>query len=317
MNFFRLFPLSFLFLVALSAARARAAEFRNPPYGWEQGHDTDSTVRHVSYAIEDSSSVTRPWAVVTSGPNITGKAEAVPIGSWYFNEYALFQKLSDAKYLGTPIQKFAVGLGHGLEFVAAVPTIPTEAANFFEKQQYLFKWQITADADTRRAFARPAVSVEPYFIVPQFGVGDYEQGLFALVHKRFEPFEFYAQAGDFLQDPSSSNGSPQIMDGNLFSYGSALEDVLNARHGAGIIVELYGQAQGNFSAFGKVNTPAFSFLSISPELEATWPNTKDFNITWNVGCFFPAYANNYPWQLIPQAQVQFFFNGIYGNAMEH
>ncbi len=281
-------------------------------------HSSESSGRHVSSVVEESTATTL-WRPVTAGPFVTGTAEVSPISTWLLTHQTFMQKLPDGNYSGLSIEKFTVGLGANLEFDAQVPVIPEFSPNYFLNDQYWFKWQTSADADTYTAWAKPATALEAHFIVPQAPGSGYIEGLFGVLHKRFKPFEFYAQAADLVQNPiPSSTGSSQIMNGNLFTYAAALETVLSDKYSAGLVTEVYGNAQGRFSVFGPVNTPAFSFMDVDPlELEINWPNREEYEASWQLGCFMPVYAHNYPWLPIPMAMVTLYFNGIYGNRLEH
>lgn len=213
--------------------------------------------------------------------------------------------------------------------------------------QLSFKYELTTDADTYRLLARPAVTLTANFVLPtgnysylnpqlggadQFGNGTYQQGVGMLIRKRFKPFVMYGQLGEFMIDPTTvSRGygydnvlttvagtTPERMvDGNLFTYSGALEDVWNSKHGIGGLIEVAGEKQSSSGVFGSATAPAFSYLTMSPELEFTWPAGKRFAITWGGGVAIPVERNNYPRTVTPMMTLTFYFNGPNGGRSSH
>ena len=277
-----------------------------------------STKTHVTSTVERTTTPAR-WNVITKGPFIPDTAEASPVGTWVLNPTIYLQSTPDGQYSAVNIEEFSTGLGSGgLEFDTALPLIPNNSPNYFEADQYWFKWQVSRDDNTYRFFSRPAVSIEPYFLVPGQSQNETTQeGIFIPLHKRFKPFELYAQAGMLLPNSFQRQGQINEIWGNLYSYSAALEDVMSDKHGAGWILEAYGETQDKNSLFGGVNQPAWSFISASPDLEVTWPNRQSFEVGWSVGMFFPLMANGTPWSRLAIASVTLYFNGIYGNRLEH
>lgn len=210
--------------------------------------------------------------------------------------------------------------------------------------QLSFKYELTTDPHTRRLLARPAITLTANFVLPsgnaanlnpqlggadQFGYGTYEEGLGVLVRKRFKPFVFYGQMNEMIADPGTVSkgygydnligvvtapGNQRLVDGNILTYSGALEDVFNTPHGIGALVEVDGGTQsGRNLFFGKATAPSFSYVSMAPEVEFTWPAGKRFAITWGGGVNIPVERGNYPRVITPMATLTFYFNGPKGS----
>lgn len=206
------------------------------------------------------------------------------------------------------------------------------------------KYELTTDGETHRLGARPAMTLTANLLLhsgnaaqlhpqlggaDQFGNGTNEEGIGLLVRKRFDPFVFYGQLNETVIDPAtvtngygfdnliavvSSPGPLRMVDGNLLAWSGALEDVFNTRHGIGALVEVEGQQQsGRNLLFGKANAPAFSYLSMAPEVEFTWPSRKRFAATWGGGVTIPVEHGNYPRIVTPMFTVTLYSNGPKGS----
>ena len=211
-----------------------------------------------------------------------------------------------------------------------------------------FKYQLTSDADTYRLLARPALTVSTNFILPlgntanlnpqkngtdQFGNGTYQEGIGLVVRKRFKPYALYGQVENYFIDPATvtngytfdnqlasvtSSGPVKMIDGNLFTYSGTIEDVFNTRHGFGGLLELTGEAQSSSNLFfGTATAPSFSYVSMAPELEFTWPAGGHFAATWGGGVLMPVHRVNYPRTVTPMMTVSFYFNGPHGSRSSH
>lgn len=211
-----------------------------------------------------------------------------------------------------------------------------------------FKYQLTSDANTYSFWARPAMTLTADFFLPsgnysnlnpalygadQFGNGTFDEGVSLLVRKRAKPFVLYGQAGYLIQNPA--NVGPgygfnnqiglvppgvdfRMVDGDLFYYSTAFEYVLNTRHGIGFLAEMAGEAQRAHSFFyGDATAPSFSYLTLSPEVEATWPSTKQFAITWGAGVALQVERSNFPRVVTPMATATLYFNGPKGGRGSH
>ena len=208
-----------------------------------------------------------------------------------------------------------------------------------------FKYQLTPDADTYRFWAKPTITVTADFLLPsgnvhdlrpqlsgtdQSGNGTFEEGVGVLVRKRFKPFVAYGQLGETVASPATVSAGYEydnnigvvppgmnevrMVDGNQFAYSGALEDVFNTKHGIGAILEATGAVQsGQNPFFGKATAPTFSYLSMAPELEFTWPAGKRFAMTWGGGVTIPVARNNYARTVTPMVTVSFYFNGPNGS----
>jgi hypothetical protein len=205
------------------------------------------------------------------------------------------------------------------------------------------KRQLTADADTYHFWARPAMAITYQQWVPagnsrdldpalydaeQMGNGTYNEGMNFLARKRFRPFEGYFQFGDILENPTHAgsgytynngyttvpNGEVlRVVNGNLLYYAGAFEHVLNSRHGLGYLIEYNGEAQNKHNlVFGHANAPSWNFLHVSPEAEYTWPNHKEFAMTWGGGIALPAEQSGYARSKVPMFTVTFYRNGPHG-----
>jgi hypothetical protein len=213
--------------------------------------------------------------------------------------------------------------------------------------QLSFKYELTTDADTYHFLARPAITLTANFVLPtgnytylnpqlngadQFGNGTWQQGIGMLIRKRFKPFVLYGQLGEFILDPTTvshgygfdnvtstvtSNSPTRMVDGNLFTYSGALEDVFNSKHGIGGLIEFAGETQASSGVFGSATAPSFSYLTASPELEFTWPAGNRFAITWGGGVAIPIQRRNYPRIVTPMMTLTFYFNGPHGGRSSH
>ncbi|MFP5277667.1 MAG: hypothetical protein ACLGPM_11155 [Acidobacteriota bacterium] len=295
------------------------------------------------------------WGPTTSGPFFTGTAEVEPMGSSYWEPY-LFDYKKDGSRSMNFNQKSAMGLGHNLEFDAQVPLILNTAANpasatgssvsqFGPGDAHLdFKYQLTDDQNTHKLLAWPALALTTDFFLPsgnasglrpsrygvdQFGNGTFQEGMSLLIRKRFEPFSFYGQIGDLVEDPTNvaqgygydnnigtvpSGSHVRMVDGNLLYYSAALEYVLNSRRGIGFLTEFDGQSQSLHNLFfGKATAPSYSYLSAAPEVEYTWPAGKRFALTWGAGVNLPIERGDYPRIVTPMMTLTFNFFGPNGS----
>lgn len=286
------------------------------------------------------------WGPVTSGPFYTGTAEVEPLGSdfiepWWFDSMRPGQNT----VMQSMLQRFTVGLGRGWDFSLSIPlqynSVAGENAFAPGDTTLWFKREIIKDANPLSFWAHPAISVEALFVLPtgqyqnlnpalkgadQTGNGTFDESLQLVFRKRFKPFALYAQVGDYVSNPNSvpagfgfDNGliaTPHpltLVNGNLINYSAALEHILNEKWGAGYVLELTGQTQGNQSLFsGAANAPAWSYLWGSTSLEITWPNQDDYAVTWGAGMTFPIQQINYPRAYAPMATVTFNFMGNKG-----
>ncbi|HLH76149.1 MAG TPA: hypothetical protein VKV28_05005 [Candidatus Binataceae bacterium] len=300
------------------------------------------------------------WGPATSGPNFTGTAEVEPLGSWYYEPWAY--GYHDLRYgtweLAMP-QRFAIGLGHQLEFdfypnfilnTAQPPTTPPgkSATDIgLGNIHFEFKYGLTTDADTYHLLARPALSIKTITWIPtgnyqnlnpaayntdQFGNGTWNQGIGLLFRKRFKPFELYGEIDEIVEFPTEVHGGYQfnngidqlpfgqslhMTDGNLLYWGFAFEHVINAEYGLGYVLEFTGQWQNrNNLFFGHANAPPWSYWWASPTVEATWPSTQRYQVTWGLGALLPVYEWKFPQSIGPIFTVTFYFNGKYGRRGE-
>jgi hypothetical protein len=246
------------------------------------------------------------WAPLTAGPIVAGTAEVNPVGTWWYSAASYFQKLADAKYVDINTEGVGVGLGKNLGFNASVPVIPFPTDNYYQQQQYWFKWQINRDEETHHLLALPAFGMETRFVDQS---GDDKEGVFFMAHKRFKPFELYAQLGAYSDNPIGNGpGAPETLNGMPFNYAISFEDVLSDAHSAGYVIEAFGQNQSNVSFYGKTNAPSWGYFSIAPEIEFNWPNKKSFALAWDFGCFIPVYAYNYVYGFTPMINLVYYFN---------
>ncbi len=207
-----------------------------------------------------------------------------------------------------------------------------------------FKYGLLSDANTHEFLVRPAISLTADFLLPtgntahlsgrrggadQLGNGTYQEGISLMVHKRAKPFAVYGQFGDLVANPAtvsagygfdngigtvSSGNNVRMVDGNLVYYSTAIEYVLNDKHGIGFLTEASGQSQsGRNLFFGKATAPSYSYLWLAPEVEFTWPVHKSFSITWGAGVAFTVHRNNYARTLTPMMTATFYFNGPKGS----
>lgn len=210
--------------------------------------------------------------------------------------------------------------------------------------QLSVKYELTTDSNTYKFFSRPAITVTGNIVIPtgnatnlisrlhgadQFGNGTWGEGPGLLVRKRFKPFVFYGQMGDLIVEPTtvpkgysfdnqigtvSTRRGLRMIDGNLFSYSAALEDVFNTKHGIGGLLEFTGEKQaGRNLIFGKATAPPFSYISMAPELEFTLPAGKRFAATWGGGVMIPLERGDYPRIVTPMMTVTLYFNGPNGS----
>jgi hypothetical protein len=245
-----------------------------------------------------------PWEPYTSGPFLAGDAEVVPMGTWWLRPLTYFQNLGDGKYEAINTENVGVGLGNRLAFNASVPLVPYQTQNYFQEQQYWFKWEFMHDRDTYH-IAGQSYGVEARF-VDQTDAD--KEGVFFLSHDRFKSLQFYAQLGAFSPNPVTNAGQPQSINGVIFNYDLSLEHILNDSMNAGYILEAFGQNQSNYSFYGTTNAPGWGYLSIAPEFEFDWPNKKSFAIAWQAGVFLPVYAHNYVYGLMPVLSMIYHFN---------
>ena len=253
------------------------------------------------------------WEVLNGGPLLTYPAEQPPAGTWGYTPYLFAQELPDKRYFMENTQNFGFGLGHRLGFYASRPIVPFEREAYFEATQFNFGWQITRDEDTSDLRAKPAIATELSFVSSQ---NENLEGLFIMAHKRFKPFEVYAQAASYFQNPYTSSlcgaggvcDSAQERPGQQFIYSLAFEQILDEKHVFGYVVEAFGQNQADFSPFGAATAAPWNYLSIVPELEATWPDTPDQALTWRAGVMLPAYEHNYFSGATPIVALTYYFN---------
>ena len=237
---------------------------------------------------------------------MAGTAEVNPIGTWWYSPTSYFQKTADGKYVDINTESVGVGLGKHLGFNASVPVIPFPTQNYYQQQQYWFKWQINSDQNTYKFLSLPAFGMETRFVDEN---GDDKEGLFLLSHKRFKPFELYAQFGAYSHNPiQNAAGTPRTLNGAIMNYALSFEDVLSDAHGAGFVIEAFGQNQSNFSFYGKTNAPSWEYFSIAPELEFDWPDEPSFALAWEAGVFIPVVAHNYVYGYTPMITLTYYFN---------
>ncbi len=246
------------------------------------------------------------WAPLTAGPIVAGTAEVNPIGTWFYSAASYLQKTSDGRFVDINTEGVGVGLGKDMGFNASVPVVPFPTQNYYQQQQYWFKWQVSRDEYTSRFLSPPALGIESRFVDQS---GNDREGVFFLAHKRFRPFELYAQFGSYSHDPVSNGpGQPLSINGVSFNYALSFEQVLSDAHSFGYVFEAFGQNQSNFSFSGKTNVPSWGWFSIAPEIEFNWPNTRSFALAWDFGAFLPVYAHNYIYGVTPMANLVYYFN---------
>ena len=246
------------------------------------------------------------WGPLTAGPIVAGTAEVNPIGTWWYSAASYLQKTQDAKFVDVNTEGVGIGLGKHLGFNVAMPVVPFTTQNYYQQQQYWFKWQISSDDHTRQFLSLPAFGMETRFVDQS---GDDREGVFFLAHKRFKPFELYAQFGSYSHDAIDNGaGEAPTVNGVSFNYALSFEQVLSDAHSAGYVIEAFGQNQSNFSFYGKTNVPPWGWFSVSPEFEFNWPNTPSFALAWEIGCFLPVYAYNDIYGVTPMANLVYYFN---------
>ena len=232
-----------------------------------------------------------------------------------------------------------------IDNVEGPPITPSgQSANHFGvgNTHFEVKWQIASDEDVYLPLARPSVALTFDFWVPsgqyqnlnpqqyganQLGNGTFNEAVMLLVRKHVKPFMFYLQVGDIVENPTTvgvgygfNNGINQnevanehVVDGNLLYYAGAFEHVINTEWGAGYLLEIYGESQsGQNLLFGAANAPAWSFLWAAPEVEVTWPHTRNLSATWGAGVALPVYQSDYPRTVTPMGTVTVYFNGPFG-----
>ena len=253
------------------------------------------------------------WEVLNGGPLLAYIAEQPPAGTWGYTPDLFAQELPDKRYFMENTQNFMFGLGNHLGFYASRPIVPFDSEAYFEATQFNFGWQMTKDENTSAFLSKPALGTEVSFVNSQ---EQNLEGLFFMAHKRDKPFEFYAQVGSYVQNSYASTlcGSSGTCDvarqipGQLFIASLAFEQILDQRTAFGYIVEAFGEDQSLYSRFGKTNVAPWSYASVAPELELTWPNEPDHALTWRAGVMIPAYRNNYFPGYTPIAALTYFFN---------
>ncbi len=210
------------------------------------------------------------------------------------------------------------------------------------------KRQFMKDGNNYRIWGKPSLAMEyvQYFPTGKYqnlnpklygadqkGNGTFDEGLTFLARKRFKPFEGYFQLSDLVENPTHvgpgftyNNGFTtvpageqlRVVDGNLFEFSGAFEDVLNDKYGIGYLAEYNGQTQSKGNLFfGHANAPNWTYLDVSPEVEFTWPNKPRFGMTWGGGVSLPVITSGYPRSRVPMFTVTFYRNGIRGYRGEH
>ena len=326
---YRLFPLIFLFLCpaySFSADVAVCADHQDSPV----------------------------WGPSTSGPFLTGTAEATPLGSYFYEPY-LFDSIhpNDGATSLKINQRISVGLGDDMDLNISVPLIlnrnesstgETQTALGAGDTTAWVKRLIFSDGNTRSFLSRPALAIEAQLTVPtgngvnlnpkldgldQTGEGAFQESVQILARKRAKPFSVYAQVGDTIIDPirapagvafDNSAITPtggRIVNGDLLNYQATFEHVINDQLGLGWELEFAGETQLSHSLlFGKANAPNWSSLWVAPELEETYPNTPKFSIAWGLGVMVPVYSFNAPSSVVSMATATFNFNGPNGHRGE-
>ncbi len=295
-----------------------------------------------------------PWDINTSGPQYTGTADVEPFGSWYVEPW-VYNERTPSQGTSTYYmpERIAFGLGHNFEIDfwqtieinnAGYPTTPRglHASDWgFGNAHIQLKYEWVADQDTYTPFAWPTISTSADLFIPtgnfttdlrpdlyntdQFSNGTVAEGLNVLLRKRFKPFEFYAEIGDVIADPTRvgpgygfNNGIAQVpmgayermVDGNLVWFGAAFEHVLNSEYGLGYVLEFTGAAQSGSSLFfGSANAPSYSYLWAVPAVEFNWPNTGNLVMTWGFGVGLPIAQSNFPRTYTPTGTVTIYWNG--------
>ncbi len=218
-----------------------------------------------------------------------------------------------------------------------------ETATGMGNLHFELKKQFMKDDDHYHFWARPSLAITYIQFIPtgkyqnlnpklfgadQYGNGTYNEGLNLLARKQFKPFEGYFQFGDIVEDPNHvgsgytyNNGFTvvpngehlRVVNGNLLYYSGAFEDVLNSKRGLGYLVEYNGESQSKTNLFfGHANAPSWTYLDISPEAEYTWPNNKNFSITWGGGVTLTAAETGYTHTKTPMFTITFYRNGKFG-----
>jgi len=295
-----------------------------------------------------------PWAINTSGPQYTGTADTEPAGSWYVEPW-VYNERTPSQGTSTYYmpERIAIGLGHNFELDfwqtveinnAGYPSAPRgiRASDWgFGNAHVQLKYEWLEDQDTYSFFALPTISTSADIYIPtgnfttdlhpdayntdQFSNGTVDEAVNLLLRKRFKPFEFYAEVGDIIQNPTRvgpgytfSNGIntvplgayERMVDGNLIWFGAALEDVLNSDYGIGWVMEFTGAMQSGSSLFfGAANAPSYSYLWAVPAIEFNWPTTGTLVATWGFGIGLPIMQSNFPRTYTPTGTVTIYWNG--------
>ena len=227
------------------------------------------------------------------------------MGTWWLRPLTFLQKTGDGRYTAINTENVGIGMGEHLAFNASVPLAPYQTENYFQQQQYWFKWEFAHDWNTY-SLAGQSYGLEARFVDQ---TNENKEGLFFLAHNRFKRLQYYAQLGAFSPNPVE-NGAvlPQTVNGAIFNYDFSLEHTLTDSANAGYILEAFGQNQSNFSFYGKTNAPSWDYLLIAPEFEFDWPNTRSFALAWQAGVFIPVYVHNYVYGLMPVLSMISHFN---------
>lgn len=284
---------------------------------------------------------TKKWVDTTSGPFFTGTADVEPAGSFYIAPFYLNYRSGSGNSTTIP-WKLAYGVGHHTELDLYAPFEYTgSGGNVSPALEYgdtlvQSKFQFYREKDRYRLLRMPSLGFSIDVNIPtghlksskpnlaggsQTTNNTWNEQFNVLARKQFKPFQLYLEGTEIIENPVNVTGPYQfnngissvapgtryhMVDGNLVAAAGALEQVLNAKHGIGYLIELNGQRQSSHSLFwGHATAPSFSYLWISPELEATWPGKGRFPVTWGAGVTFTAYRSDYPVQLIPMFTITF------------
>lgn len=295
-----------------------------------------------------------PWSINTSGPQYTSTADVEPAGSWYVEPW-VYNERTPSQGTSTYYmpEHIALGLGHNFELDfwptiainnAGYPTTPRDihASDWgFGNAHIQLKYGWMTDQDTYSFFAWPTISTSADLYVPtgnfttdlhsdlygtdQFSNGTVAEEVNVMLRKRFKPFEFYAEVGDLVADPTRvgpgytfNNGITQMplgayermVDGNLVWFGAAFEHVLDSDHGFGYVLEFTGASQSGSSLFfGHANAPGYSYLWAVPAVEVNWPSSGALVIAWGLGVGLPIAQSNFPRTYTPTATITIYWNG--------
>lgn len=262
-----------------------------------------------------------------------------PEGSFYIEPFYLNYRSASGKNTTIP-WKLAYGIGHRTELDLYAPLEyvgvggnTTEALEFGDTMVQS-KFQFYKETNRYRFLTMPSFGVSLDLNIPtghlqstkpnlaggsQTTNNTWNEQFNILARKQFKPFELYLEGTEIIEDPADVTGPYQfnngittiapgvhehMVDGNLMAASGTLEHVLDAKDGLGYLIEINGQRQSSKSLFwGRATAPAFSYLWVSPELEATWPAKGRFPLSWGVGVTFTAMRSDYPAQLIPMFTV--------------